>query len=59
LRIGDWKELDQVSTKHLEETRGKSYKGFFYLGVSLYKTEQYEDAITVFQRAEELYPEDP
>lgn len=58
LRIYDWHELDIFATSHLEQTKGRSYKAFFYLGVSLYKTKEYESAIKAFQRAEEINPED-
>jgi len=48
LKIEDWDSLDQISSSYLEETKGKSYKGFFYLGVSLYKLGDYESAIKAF-----------
>lgn len=58
IKIEDWDTLDKISTRHLEETKGKSYKGFFYLGVALYKSGDYENAIRAYQKAEEINGEE-
>jgi len=56
--VGDWSQLDEFATQHLEDTKGRSFKGFFYLGVSLYKVGDFENAVKAFQRAEEIQAED-
>eukprot|EP00347_Sterkiella_histriomuscorum_P007456 403348846 len=53
-----WEELDKVSTDHLEETHGISFKGFFYLGISFYKIQDYHNAIRAFQKAELINGDD-
>jgi uncharacterized protein HemY len=53
LKIEDWNTLDKIATAHLEETKGKSYKGYFYLGVSCYKQGDFENAIAAYSKAEE------
>ena len=58
LRTQDWNTLDNISTEHLEETSGKSYKGFFYLGISLYKLGDFESAIRAFTKAEQINSDD-
>ena len=44
----DWNELYELSNQHLKETQGKSFKGFFYMGISFYKNEDFENAIRAF-----------
>lgn len=58
LKVSDWSELDTLATMHLEATKGTSFKGFFYLGVALYKMGEFENAVKAFQRAEEITPDD-
>lgn len=58
MKIEDWQSLDQIASKHLEDTKGKSYKGFFYLGVALYKAGDYDNAIRSYQKAEEINEND-
>ena len=40
----DWEHLETISVQQLDATKGKSPLGFFYLGVSLYKMNYFEDA---------------
>ncbi|CDW78380.1 tpr repeat [Stylonychia lemnae] len=58
LKIEDWQSLDELASKYLEETHGTTFKGLFYLGVSLYKQGDYENAIRAFQKAEEINSDD-
>lgn len=44
----NWDALYEESKKHLEATNGRSFKGFFYMGISFYKSEDYENAIRAF-----------
>ena len=44
----NWEELYEAAKCHLEETTGKSFKGFFYMGISFYKTDDFENAIRAF-----------
>lgn len=54
----DWIQLDSYATEHLEAMSGKSFKGFFYLGVALYKQNDFENAIRAFSKAEFINGED-
>lgn len=47
-----------MATEHLEAFSGQSYKGFFYLGIALYKNSEYESSIRSFSRAEFINPDD-
>lgn len=58
LKAENWAAMDAVSTEHLENTSGKSFKGFFFLGVSLYKQGDYENSIRAFTKAEFLCSDD-
>ena len=40
------------------ETQGKTFKGFFYLGISLYKLGDYDTAIRAFEKAEQINSDD-
>ena len=44
----NWEELYEVAKSRLEETMGKSFKGFFYMGISFYKTDDFDNAIRAF-----------
>lgn len=54
----NWAELDLLATEHLEATGGKSFKGFFFLGVSLYKQGDYDNSIRAFTKAELINDDD-
>ena len=54
----DWQNLEQASVNQLDEVKGKSPKGFFYLGVALYKMGAYGKAIKSFQKSGELNAND-
>lgn len=54
----NWEELYEVSKSHLEETNGKSFKGFFYMGISFYKSDDFENAIRAFSKAESINSDD-
>jgi tetratricopeptide (TPR) repeat protein len=58
IKLGDWNSLESVASQHLEDTKCESFKGFFYLGVSFYKSGEYENAIRAFQRAEAINSDD-
>ena len=54
----DWQKLESMSVEQLDDTKGKSPKGFFYLGVALYKIGAYGKAIKSFLKSNELNPND-
>lgn len=43
-----WDELEEIALDQLEITNGKSHKGYFYLGVTLYKMRYYAQALKAF-----------
>lgn len=47
-----------MATEHLEATNASSFKGFFYLGIALYKANEFESALRAFARAEFINPDD-
>lgn len=42
LSIQDWEKLEMMSIELLDQTKAKSNKAFFYLGIALYKMQYYE-----------------
>jgi tetratricopeptide (TPR) repeat protein len=54
----DWDNLESIAKEFLEKSPQKSYKGFFYYGISLYKLGDYENAIKAFNQAESLRDDD-
>lgn len=48
LKNQEWEELELKSVDRLDSTKGKSPKGFFYLGIALYKMTFYEQACRAF-----------
>lgn len=58
LRLKQWTDLDELSNTHLEATSGESFKGFFYMGIALYKNGNYENALRAYTQAELLNSED-
>lgn len=42
LKTSNWEELELKAVDRLDQTKGKSPKGFFYLGIALYKMTFYE-----------------
>lgn len=58
LKSNDWEELEVQAVEQLDATKAKSPKGFFYLGVSLYKMGFYEQACRAFQKSSELNAQD-
>ena len=46
-----WVDLENAAVDQLDQCKGKSPKGFFYLGVALYKMDYYEQAITAFEKS--------
>jgi hypothetical protein len=42
LKQEDWESLEVASVDYLDTTKGKSPKGFLYLGIALFKMEFYE-----------------
>jgi tetratricopeptide (TPR) repeat protein len=55
----DWEKLEVISVEQLDNCKGKSPKGFFYLGVALYKMDLADQAIKAYQKSNELYGSDP
>lgn len=53
-----WEELEVAAVDQLEAMNGKSPKGFFYLGVALYKMRHYAQALRAFQKSSELKADD-
>lgn len=53
-----WEELEVAAVDQLEAMNGKSPKGFFYLGVALYKMRYYTQALKAFQKSSELKADD-
>ena len=51
----NWEKLEIISVEQLDSCKGKSPKGFFYLGVALYKMELTDQAIKAYQKSNELY----
>jgi tetratricopeptide (TPR) repeat protein len=47
-----------MSVAQLDLCKGKSPKGFFYLGLALYKLGAYDQAIKAYVRSAELNPND-
>ena len=58
IKVGDWTNLEAIASEHLEDMKCESFKGFFYLGVSFYKTGEHDNAIRAFQKAEAINSED-
>lgn len=44
----DWEKLEQKACDQLDKCKGKSFKGFFYLGIALYKLEYYDGAVKAY-----------
>ena len=53
-----WEDLEVTAVDHLEAMNGKSPKGFFYLGVALYKMNHFPIALKAFQKSCELKADD-
>jgi len=47
-----------MSYKQISKHKGKSAKGYFYLGISLYKKKSYSNAVMSYQKSVEIYPKD-
>lgn len=58
LRAQDWETFEQETKDFLRDTEYRSSKGYFYLGVCLYKQGDYENAIKAFKEAESLSGDD-
>lgn len=54
IKSGDWNKLEIQALDHLDKCKGKSHKGFFYLGIALYKMGYYEQSIKAYQKSNEL-----
>ena len=42
VREHQWEQLEEASVDQLDHMQGKSPRGFFYLGVALYKMQYYD-----------------
>jgi hypothetical protein len=54
----DWDNLENISKEFLEKSPQKSYTGYFYYGISLYKLGDYENSIKAFKQAESVKEDD-
>ena len=59
IKTKQWETLELFAVGQLDKTNAKSAKGFFYLGIALYKMEIYDQAIKAFERSNEIKPKDP
>jgi len=55
----DWDNLESIAKDFLEKSPQKSYKGFFYYGIALYKLSDFESAVKSFTQALSLSDSDP
>jgi hypothetical protein len=58
IKVEEWQQLDSLAGEHLEATSGKSFKGFFYMGVAMYKMGDYENCIRALSKAQFINEED-
>jgi tetratricopeptide (TPR) repeat protein len=58
VHVERWNDLEVAAVDHLEAMNGKSPKGFFYLGIALYKMRYYAQALKAFQKSSELKADD-
>lgn len=58
IRSLDFEGLEDMARDYLKSTQYQSYKGFFYLGVSFYRQNDFENAIKAFKEADIINPED-
>lgn len=54
----DWEKLEVAAVDQLDQLKGKSARGYFFLGISLYKMEFFDQACLSFQRSSELKADD-
>lgn len=57
----DWDNLENLAKDFIQKTASadfRSFKGFFYYGIALYKQAEYENAIKALKEAESLNEED-
>jgi hypothetical protein len=53
----DWDNLENLSKEFLSKTNTddyKSFKGFFYYGIALYKQGDFENSVKAFKEAERV-----
>ena len=43
-----WDDLEELALNDLDTTNAKSNKGYFYLGIALYKMRYYTQALKAF-----------
>ena len=43
-----WDDLEELALDDLDTTNAKSNKGYFYLGIALYKMRYYSQALKAF-----------
>lgn len=58
IRDEEWERLEVEAVDQLDLMKGKSPKAFFFLGISLYKMQFYDQACLAFQRSSELKADD-
>lgn len=57
----DWENLENYAMDYIERTGVedyKSFKGYFYYGIALYRQGYHEDAVKAFKQAESLNEND-
>lgn len=55
----NWENLEQRACDQLDKQKGKSAKGFFFLGVALFKLQYYDGCIKAYSQSNELNSKDP
>ena len=53
-----WDQLEIAAVDQLDETSGKCHRGYFYLGIAMYKMEFYDQAIIAFMKSSEIKADD-
>ena len=54
LKNRQWEKLEMAAIEQLDKAKAKSPKGYFFLGVALYKMKFYQQSIEAFKRCDEL-----
>ena len=55
----DWEHLETISVQQLDTMKGKSPLGFYYLGVSLYKMNYFDQSVKAFLKSDDLKKNNP
>lgn len=58
MKTGDFEAMENDANDYLRDSQYHSYKGYFYLGICLYKQGDYENSIKALKEAESINPDD-